>query len=37
MDYLQLCSVKCDIVNLKMQRLIENKKSYPDADKNFIY
>ena len=36
MDYLQLWSERCDIVNLKMQRLIENKKSYPDADKNLF-
>ena len=36
MDYLQLCNGQCDIVNLKMKRLIENKKNFPEADKNLF-
>lgn len=36
MDYLQLWDDKCDIINLKKQRLIENKKSFPDGAKNLF-
>ena len=36
MDYLQLWDRGCDIINLKMQKLIENKKSYPESDKNLF-
>ena len=36
MDYLQLWDWGCDIINLNMQKLIENKKSYPEADKNLF-
>jgi len=36
MDYLQLCSENCHVVNLKKQYLMENKKAYPQADKNLM-
>ncbi len=36
MDYLQLWDERCDLVNLKGQRLIEKSNSYPEADKNLF-